>query len=92
MTQQNDHPIKEFRASGAITAAVWRNEENQKDGNIRVRYSVKIQKRFCDKNNNWKDSDYFFPEDLPKVELLARKAFEYITLSVNKEADETVPI
>ena len=86
-----NQPIKEFRA-GVISAAVWKNEETQTDGNIRVKHSVKIQKRFCDKDGNWKDSDYLFPEDLPKVELLVRKAFEFITLTESKDTDTSPPV
>ena len=91
MTQQNNQPTKEFRA-GAISASVWRNEEPQQDGSVRVRHSVKIQKRYRDKDGAWQDSDYFFPEDLPKLELVVRKAFEYISLKESKDAEETIPV
>jgi len=91
MTQQNNQPAKEFRA-GAISASVWRNEESQQDGSVRVRHSVKIQKRYRDKDGTWQDSDYFFPEDLPKLELVARKAFEFISLKESKDVEETIPV
>ena len=95
MTQQNNQPTKEFRAgasNASISASVWRNEEPQQDGNVRVRHSVKIQKRYRDKDGTWKDSDYFFPEDLPKVELVIRKCYEFISLKESKDVEESVPV
>ena len=88
---QNIQPAKEFRA-GAISASVWTNEDPQQDGSVRVRHSVKIQKRYRDKDGAWQDSDYFFPEDLPKLELVVRKAFEFISLKESKDAEETIPV
>ena len=91
MNQPNNQPAKEFRA-GAISASVWRNEDPQQNGKSRIRHSVKIQKRFRNKEGDWQNSDYFFPEDLPKVELLVRKAYEFVTLSESKELEESVPV
>jgi hypothetical protein len=91
MTEQNkDKPIKDFR-SGGIQAGVWRNEV-QKDGNTTVRYSVKIQKRFKNKKAEYENTNYYFRDDLPKLILVANKAFEYISLTESKDAEETVPI
>ena len=92
MTQQENKPIKEFRAGSGISASIWRNEEAQEDGTTRVRHSVKFQKRYCDKNGQWQDSDYYFPDDLPKLQLVVQKAFEFISLKESKEAEEAIPI
>lgn len=91
MTEQG--PIKEFRVAG-ITSSVWRNDQAQSDGSIRVRYSVKIQKRFRKKDGEWTNTDYYFPEDLPKLQLVVTKAFEFISLteSSKDDAEEAVPV
>lgn len=88
MTQQTtQQPVKVFRA-GAISAAIWRNEVEQ-DGRTVVRHSVRPQKRYRDKDTGeWHDTDYYFPEDLPKLELVTRKAYEYITLIEHGELSE----
>lgn len=84
MTQQTQQPIKEYRVGGTITASVWRNETQEGDRTI-VNHSVQIQKRYFDKaDQEWKTSGSFFPDDLPRLELAVRKAYEYIMLQGNQ--------
>ena len=91
MTEQNkDKPIKDFR-SGNIQASVWRNEL-KKESEIVVRYSVRIQKRFKNKEGEYENTNYFFQDDLPKLILVAQKAFEFISLTESKDAEETIPV
>jgi hypothetical protein len=72
-------PVKEFRV-GLIKVAIWRNEVEQ-NGQQVVRHSVRIGKRYFDRQQNtWADSDYFFVNDLPRLRLLVEKAFEFIAL------------
>jgi hypothetical protein len=83
--QKNNKPIKSFKA-GTIEASIWK-QEVQKDGQTVVRYSVKLQKKFKKDKGDWQATDYFFPEDLPKIELVVRKAYEYVSLKeINTEA------
>ena len=82
--QQNAHPIKEFRARGGIKAAIWRNEDKVNGRNV-IRYSVRFQRRYCDQKGVWKTTEYFRPQDLPRLMLVAQKAFEFVTIT---EADE----
>ena len=91
MTQQNKPPpLKSFRA-GNVQASVWENRY-EKDGETRVRYSVRIQKRYQKDENEWEKTEYYFPEDLPKLELVTRKAFAFITLKESKDIEETIPV
>ncbi len=84
MTQeQGNQPVKEFRVSGGISAAIWINR-TQRDGRDITCYSVRIQKRYKDKNDEWKNTDYFFPEDLPKLALVATKAFDFVSSKTNE--------
>jgi hypothetical protein len=83
MTQQTSTaPVKVIRA-GAISASVWQDEV-EKNGVTVVRHSVRVQKRFQQDNGEWKNTDYFFPEDLPKLKLVAAKAFEFVSLKENE--------
>lgn len=75
-------PFKEFRA-GPIKVAIWQNDAEQ-DGRPVVRHSVRISKRYLDRQNTWQDSEYLFVNDLPRLRLLVEKAFEFIAL---KESD-----
>ena len=82
----NQPPAKEFR-SGAITVAIWRNE-TQENGKTIVKHSVRIQKRYRDDEGTWKDSCYFFPDELPKISMLTNKAYEFIQLKESKDGED----
>ncbi len=88
MTQQtNTAPIKVIRV-GTVSASVWKDEVD-KNGTTVVRYSIRIQKRFRQDDGEWKNTDYFFPEELPKLQLVTAKAFEYISLKESEESSDT---
>lgn len=91
MSEQNkEKPIKDFR-SGNIQASVWKNEV-EKNGQVVVRHSVRIQKQFRKDDGDYKDTNYYFRDDLPKLILVAQKSFEFISLTESKDAEETVPV
>jgi len=77
--QTPQQPVKEFRA-GTVSAAIWRNERADGERTV-VQHTVRIQKRYRDQTTGeWKNSDYLFPNDLPKVALVVNKAYEFISL------------
>lgn len=79
MAKQGNPPVEEFEA-GTIRAAIWRNELEQ-DGRPVVRHSIKIEKRYrARQTNEWTSTDQYFPDDLPKLQLVVAKAFEYVSL------------
>lgn len=88
--QEKPKPIKDFRSSN-IQASVWRNEV-EKDGKIEVRLSVRIQKQFRNDSGDYQETPYYFRDDLPKLILVAQKAFEFIALAESKEAEESIPV
>lgn len=91
MSQENNtKPIKDFRA-GNIQASVWRNEVD-KNGQTVVRHSVRIQKQYRNDDGDYQETNYFFRDELPKLILVAQKAFEFISLNESKEAEESVPV
>ena len=84
MAQQTQKPTKEFRA-GTIKAAVWK-EDREEGGKATVRYSVKIEKRYFDEaSKEWRNTDYFFANDLPRLRLVAERAFEFIVLGESQD-------
>jgi hypothetical protein len=86
--QPAQKPEIEFRA-GNITAAVWRHERDR-DGETVVSWSVKLQKRYYDKDvKAYQDTDYLFPEDLPRATLVLQEAYRYIML---RERDPNAPV
>jgi len=90
MSQQNNSkPVKSFKA-GTIQASIWR-KETQKDGQTVVRYSIRPQKQFQNDEGQWQNTDYYFPEELPKLQLVIAKAFEFICLKESKDAEAPMP-
>lgn len=87
MPQTGNQPVKEFKA-GRIRAAIWKNEVEQ-NGQTVSRFSVKIESRYRDKKTGeWKSTNQYFPEDLPKVTLVSAKAFEYTSLRESEDDPE----
>ncbi len=74
-TNQPQKPATTIRAGG-VKATVWENHTN--DGNIY--YSISLSRSYKD-GEEWKETNSYFRDDLPKVELVTRKAFEFIQLS-----------
>jgi len=78
-------PEKRFKC-GPISASVW-VEAKTVEGEMVKFYSINIDKAYKD-GDNWKHTNRFSAEDLPKVALVANEAYKYIRLSSsNKEAD-----
>ena len=71
------NPVKKFQA-GAISVAVWENESSTPEAP--AYQTVSLQKRFKDKNNEWKSSNSLRVSDLPKAILALQKAYEFLAL------------
>lgn len=92
MSQQSDkqRPVAEFRSRN-IQASIWKSEV-EKDGRAVPRYSVRIEKRYRKDNGSYETTNCFFPEELPRLQLLAQKAFEYTTLKERKDLQDDLPV
>jgi hypothetical protein len=79
-------PIKEFRA-GTVAAAIWESK-TPSNGKAYAQYSIRVQKRYRDdKSGQWKTTSYYRPDELPKLALVASRAFEFLTLRESNEAE-----
>mgnify|MGYP006306179689 CR=1 FL=1 len=75
-------PTKVFRAGG-IQAAVW--EKSQvKDGQTVTRYTIKLSKSFI-AHGEWKSTDNFWPDELPKVALVTNEAYRFLKLTPSSQ-------
>lgn len=68
-------PVKKFSVGG-VQVAIWENEG--KEGS--VYYTVSFDRRYKDKNDEWKSTSSLKANDLPKAILALEKAYEYISL------------
>ena len=75
----SNQPVKKFKA-GAVEAAIWNNEKKAGD-NVTTMESVSIVRRYKDKAGQWQSTSSFSMNELPKVALVSKKAFEYLAMS-----------
>jgi len=70
-------PEKKFNC-GPISASIWAKTKTV-EGDTRKFYSVTIDKAYKE-DEDWKHTNSFNIEDLPKVALVANEAYKYIRL------------
>jgi len=96
-TSPANRPVKEFRVRN-LSLAIWQNE-GTRDGRPVTLHSITLNKRYRDQETGeWRDSNSFFPDDLPRLRLLLDKAYEHILLrdtspasNPNEPGDEFPP-
>jgi len=70
-------PEKKF-SCGPISASIWANTKTVTGETVKF-YSVTITKAFKE-DEEWKHTNSFDVEDLPKVVLVANEGYKYIRL------------
>jgi hypothetical protein len=91
MTQKNvdvavNQPEKKFRA-GAVSATVWRNKGQDKEGSEVEYKTISIERNYTDKEGKWQSTNSFRINDLPKAEVVIKKAYEYLVLKEEVNQD-----
>ena len=69
-------PVAKFRA-GQIASAVWENEIQVKGKSVTV-LKATVQRRYKDRDGNWKSSGSFSRNEIPMAIYCLQKAFEQI--------------
>ena len=80
-------PIKQFASGQGVRAAIWQ-EERQKGNQKFNTHTVRVERRYPDQNGEWKSTNGFRKNDLPHVELVVRKAFEFLSIREREPQDE----
>ena len=73
-------PEKKFKC-GPISASLWAEDKTMESGVVKF-YSINITKAYKD-GDNWKNTNNFNAEDLPKVSLVASEAYKFIRLNTS---------
>ncbi len=68
----NQQPERKFKA-GAISATIWKNSSEKGEYS-----SIQLDRVYKDKDNNWKRTNSFNENDLPKAIFVLNKAYEYL--------------
>ncbi len=79
-------PEKKFRAGG-ITATIWKNKGKTKEGNETEFKTVSFERSYMDKEGEWQTTSTLRVGDLPRAEVVLKKAYEHLVL---KEQDSIV--
>ena len=75
---EGNKPEKKFRAGG-ITATVWKNT-GKKDGKEFEFHTISVERNYKD-GDDWKTTNSMRVGDLPKLALVANKAFSYLMIA-----------
>lgn len=70
-------PVAKFRAGG-ISCALWENEVSTQNGLKREVLKATIERRYKDKNGEWKSSNSFGRNEIPLAIFCLARAFEKI--------------
>lgn len=90
--EEKNMPEKRFGA-GAISASIWLNEGTSKTGEKTEFKTISLQRRYKDKDGEWQTSNSMRINDLPKVALVAEKAYEYLVLKHGEtEVEEEIVV
>jgi len=79
-------PEKKIRA-GAISATIWKNSGKKADGAESIFSTISIERSYVDKAGAWKTTNSFRLGDLPKLALVAQKAYEYVLFKGKEEVE-----
>ena len=88
MAEKENKPVKKFQM-GAISAAIWKNTLELKDGQKMDVYAATLDKSYKDKDGKWKNSKSIQMNEIPKALLALAKAYDYI-VSRSKDSKEAV--
>ena len=85
----NQQPIERFRA-GSVSCALWENEIGV-NGQQKTIVKASLDRRYQDRNGNWKSSQSFSRNEIPLAIYCLRKAFESI-IEKAKDSDAMGPV
>ncbi len=77
---QHNVPEKKFRA-GAISATVWKNQGQSKDGQSTEYRTISVERSYTDAKGKWQSTNSMRISDLPKVQVVTQKAYEYLVIA-----------
>jgi hypothetical protein len=86
MNKEQNKPEKKISV-GAISATIWNNEGNNKNGEKVNFKTITLQRVYQDKEGKWSNTNSLRITDLPKAVLVLQKSYEYLVLKDNNNLD-----
>lgn len=82
-------PLCKIQA-GQVSAALWENKLTTKDGNEMDVLKVTLQRRYKDKDGNWKSSNSFGRNEIPLAIFCLSQAFTKIISEQNANSSSVI--
>jgi len=70
-------PVAKF-AAGQVSAAIWENEVTTKAGKKVTMLKASVERRYKDKDGQWKSSGSFSRNEIPMAIYCLQKSFDHI--------------
>ncbi len=77
-----DGPETVFKAGG-VRASVWKYTNTARNGQAFTQRKVVLERSYRDREGNWKNTNSFDANDVPKALLALWKAYEYMHVAGN---------
>jgi len=77
-------PVQVYKA-GNLSAKIWENQ-TMKEGHQSVYHTISLERVYTDKQNQWQSTNSLRVGDLPKAELVLKKAYEFLVLKRQEQA------
>ena len=81
-------PVAKFKA-GMVSAAIWENQIEMKGKTVTMLKST-VQRRYKDKDGDWKSSQSFSRNEIPLAIYCLQQAFETMIGESNGDTDNNV--
>ncbi len=79
-------PEKKIRA-GAVSATIWLNKGKTATGEETEYKTVAVERSYLDKEGKWQTTNSLRVNDLPKMAVVAQRAYEYLVLNEQDKRD-----
>ncbi len=86
-TKEQQKPVAKFRA-GLVSAALWENQV-QVRGNAVKMLKATVQRRFKDRDGEWKSTQSFGRNEIPLAIHCLQQAFERMIADESSESDSS---
>ncbi|KUO56045.1 MAG: hypothetical protein APF80_12460 [Alphaproteobacteria bacterium BRH_c36] len=75
--EDKSHPVHKARL-GALQLAVWANEHQTEDGELRTFHTVTLERNYKDKNDAWQKTSQLRESDLGEALALIQNAQQFL--------------
>ena len=82
-------PVAKIKGGNNVSVALWENQIQIKGKTVTI-LKATLQKRYLDKNQQWRTSESFAKAELSDAIFCMQKAFEKMIEMKNEENDDSV--